>query len=211
MMFFEQPRNQATKPAKLCSFVALLFNHSAIRNCQGFFSGVHFGMDDGGNPACQKPILPDNKTMSAQEILIEEIKRQPEPVVREVLHYLKFLERQRAQEEVGRRAAFARSRAGKTGPPRRQMNPRHGEVWLVDMGMTAKTRPAVVLIADISTPRARSSSTFPSRGRIAGANSKCRSAICRFSIPNPSPTCRPSARCRPCGLKSGSASCRKRI
>lgn len=28
------------------------------------------------------------------------------------------------------------------------MNPRHGEVWLVDMGMAAKTRPAVVLIAD---------------------------------------------------------------
>ena len=27
------------------------------------------------------------------------------------------------------------------------MNPRHGEVWLVDMGMAAKTRPAVVLIA----------------------------------------------------------------
>jgi len=23
------------------------------------------------------------------------------------------------------------------------MNPRHGEAWLVDMGMTAKTRPAV--------------------------------------------------------------------
>ena len=37
--------------------------------------------------------------MSAQETLIEEIKRQPEPVVREVLHYLKFLERQRAQED----------------------------------------------------------------------------------------------------------------
>jgi hypothetical protein len=37
--------------------------------------------------------------MSAQEILIEEIKRQPEPVVRELLHYLKFIERQRAQEE----------------------------------------------------------------------------------------------------------------
>ena len=36
--------------------------------------------------------------MSAQEILIEEIKHQPEPVVREVLHYLKFIERQRAQE-----------------------------------------------------------------------------------------------------------------
>jgi hypothetical protein len=38
------------------------------------------------------------KTMSAQEILIEEIKHQPEPVVREVLYHLKFLERQRAQE-----------------------------------------------------------------------------------------------------------------
>jgi hypothetical protein len=36
--------------------------------------------------------------MSAQEILIEEIKHQPETVVREVLHYLKFIERQRAQE-----------------------------------------------------------------------------------------------------------------
>jgi len=39
------------------------------------------------------------KTMSAQETLIEEIRHQPEPVVREVLHYLKFLERQRAQED----------------------------------------------------------------------------------------------------------------
>ena len=36
--------------------------------------------------------------MSAQEILIEEISA-ARPVVREVLHYLKFLERQRAQEE----------------------------------------------------------------------------------------------------------------
>ena len=36
--------------------------------------------------------------MSAQEILIEEIRRQPEPVLREVLHYLKFLERQREKE-----------------------------------------------------------------------------------------------------------------
>jgi hypothetical protein len=37
--------------------------------------------------------------MSAQEMLIEEIKRQPEAVVREVLLYLRFIERQRAQEE----------------------------------------------------------------------------------------------------------------
>jgi hypothetical protein len=49
--------------------------------------------------ACQNQILPDYTSMSAQEILIEEIKRQPEPVVREILLYLKFLEHQRAQEE----------------------------------------------------------------------------------------------------------------
>jgi hypothetical protein len=36
--------------------------------------------------------------MSAQEILIEEIKQQPEPVLREVLHYMKFLQRQREEE-----------------------------------------------------------------------------------------------------------------
>ena len=36
--------------------------------------------------------------MSAQEMLIEEIKHQPELVVREILHYLKFLERQREME-----------------------------------------------------------------------------------------------------------------
>jgi hypothetical protein len=43
-------------------------------------------------------ILLDNQTMSAQEMLIEEIKHQPEPVLREVLHYLKFIQRQRAEE-----------------------------------------------------------------------------------------------------------------
>jgi hypothetical protein len=36
--------------------------------------------------------------MSAQELLIEEIKRQPEPVLREILHYIKFLESQRQGE-----------------------------------------------------------------------------------------------------------------
>ena len=36
--------------------------------------------------------------MSMQEILLEEIKRQPEPVLREVWHYLKFLTRQREEE-----------------------------------------------------------------------------------------------------------------
>jgi mRNA interferase MazF len=34
------------------------------------------------------------------------------------------------------------------------MTPRHGEVWRVDMGMAAKTRPAIVLIADnLTAPR----------------------------------------------------------
>ena len=32
-------------------------------------------------------------------MLIEAIKHQPESVAREVLHYLKFIERQRAQED----------------------------------------------------------------------------------------------------------------
>ena len=36
--------------------------------------------------------------MSVQEMLIEEIKRQPEPVAREIMHYLKFLESQRKTE-----------------------------------------------------------------------------------------------------------------
>lgn len=36
--------------------------------------------------------------MSTQEMLLAEIKGQPEPVLREVLHYVKFLARQREQE-----------------------------------------------------------------------------------------------------------------
>ena len=36
--------------------------------------------------------------MSTREILVEELKDQPEPVLREVLHYLKFLARQREEE-----------------------------------------------------------------------------------------------------------------
>ena len=38
------------------------------------------------------------------------------------------------------------------------MTPRHGEIWLVDMGMAAKTRPTVVLIADnLDAPRSQQS------------------------------------------------------
>jgi mRNA interferase MazF len=34
------------------------------------------------------------------------------------------------------------------------MHPSHGEVWLADRGMTAKTRPVVVLLADgLDAPR----------------------------------------------------------
>ena len=36
--------------------------------------------------------------MSTQEILLEEIKHQPEPVLREVWHYLRFLTRQREEQ-----------------------------------------------------------------------------------------------------------------
>jgi hypothetical protein len=39
-----------------------------------------------------------NLAMSTQELLLEEIKKQPEPVLREVWHYLKFLSRQREEE-----------------------------------------------------------------------------------------------------------------
>jgi mRNA-degrading endonuclease toxin of MazEF toxin-antitoxin module len=35
------------------------------------------------------------------------------------------------------------------------MTPRHGEIWLVDMGIAGKVRPAVVLIVDnLDAPRA---------------------------------------------------------
>ena len=37
--------------------------------------------------------------MSTQERLIQEIRNQPEPVLRELWHYLKFLKRQRQEEE----------------------------------------------------------------------------------------------------------------
>jgi len=47
--------------------------------------------------------------MSAQEILIEEIKHQPEPVLREVLQFLKTLERQRTQKMPDKNA-FAKWR-----------------------------------------------------------------------------------------------------
>ena len=38
--------------------------------------------------------------MSVQEILIEEIRHQSEPVARELLHFLKFLQHQRSVESA---------------------------------------------------------------------------------------------------------------
>ncbi len=35
-----------------------------------------------------------------------------------------------------------------------EMNPRHGEIWIADLGMAGKTRPVVVLLADdLDAPR----------------------------------------------------------
>jgi hypothetical protein len=39
--------------------------------------------------------------MSTQEMLLSEIKNQPEPVLRELWHYLRFLTRQREEEAWG--------------------------------------------------------------------------------------------------------------
>lgn len=37
--------------------------------------------------------------MSTQEMLLEEIKRQPEPVLREVWNYMRFITRQREEQQ----------------------------------------------------------------------------------------------------------------
>ena len=37
--------------------------------------------------------------MSTQELLMDELKQQPEPVLREVLHYTRFLARQREEDK----------------------------------------------------------------------------------------------------------------
>lgn len=47
---------------------------------------------------CPTGIFVDNYPMSTHEMLLAEIKNQPEPVLREVWHYLRFLTRQREEE-----------------------------------------------------------------------------------------------------------------
>jgi hypothetical protein len=53
-----------------------------------------------GAGACpeSKASLPSHR-MSTQQLLLEEIQHQPEPVLREALHYIRFLARQREEEK----------------------------------------------------------------------------------------------------------------
>ncbi|MEK7676355.1 MAG: hypothetical protein AAB676_11045 [Verrucomicrobiota bacterium] len=63
------------------------------------------------------------------------------------------------------------------------MNPRHGEVWLVDMGLAAKTRPAVVLIADhLNAPR---SLLIQFEGHQDSASQSVRSVTDTVDLPHP--------------------------
>ena len=48
------------------------------------------------------------------------------------------------------------------------MNPRHGEVWLVDMGMAAKTRPVVVLISLPVQPGNSGGALVDEHGNVVG-------------------------------------------
>ena len=88
------------------------------------------------------------------------------------------------------------------------MNPRHGEVWLVDMGIVAKTRPAVVLIADnLDAPRSLIIH-IPITRQNRGSELEVPLGHLPFLEPESVANVQASARCRPCGLKNASASCR---
>ena len=63
------------------------------------------------------------------------------------------------------------------------VNPNRGEVWLVDLGLAAKTRPCVVLSVPADGPNDRvlvtlvthdQSARFPVRGGVVGAVSQRR-------------------------------------
>jgi hypothetical protein len=51
-----------------------------------------------GDATCPASLFVDHYPMSTQEMLISEIRDQPEPILREVWHYLRFLARQREEE-----------------------------------------------------------------------------------------------------------------
>jgi hypothetical protein len=91
------------------------------------------------------------------------------------------------------------------------MNPRHGEVWLVDMGMAAKTRPAVVLLADnLNAPRSPIIHV-PITRQNRGSELEYRWGICLFSIRLRWPTRKALERFPPFDLKSALVSCQQRI
>jgi mRNA interferase MazF len=81
------------------------------------------------------------------------------------------------------------------------MNPRHGEVWLVDMGMAAKTRPAGVLIADNLDASRLLIIHIPITRQNRGSELEVPLGHLPFLEPESAPTCKPSVRCHPCGLK----------
>ena len=79
--------------------------------------------------------------MSTREILLEEIKRQPEPVLIEVWHYLRFLTRQREEEAWADVLPSRQVEQEVLDHLDSKMTPRHREICPVDMGMAAKTLP----------------------------------------------------------------------
>jgi mRNA-degrading endonuclease toxin of MazEF toxin-antitoxin module len=79
------------------------------------------------------------------------------------------------------------------------------------MGMAAKTRPAVVLIADqLDAPRSLIIH-IPITRQNRGSELEVPLGHLPFLDPESVANVPPSVRCRPCGLKNGSASCRKPI
>ena len=73
------------------------------------------------------------------------------------------------------------------------MNPRHGEVWLVDMGLAAKTRPAVVMLADnLNAPRSLLIH-IPITRQNRGSELEVPLGHCAFSTRIPLPTPKASA------------------
>ncbi|HEX4122549.1 MAG TPA: type II toxin-antitoxin system PemK/MazF family toxin [Verrucomicrobiae bacterium] len=87
------------------------------------------------------------------------------------------------------------------------MNPHHGEVWLVDMGMAAKTRPAVILLAEnLNAPRSLIIH-IPITTQSRGSELEVPLSHFPFSTPDRSLMFRVSALFLPSGLKNDWALC----
>jgi mRNA interferase MazF len=91
------------------------------------------------------------------------------------------------------------------------MNPRHGEIWLVDMGLAGKTRPAVVLLADnLDVPRSLII-YIPITRQNRGSELEVPLGHLPFRSRSPWPTLRELGRFHRFDLKSVSAYCPQRI